>query len=198
MLEFDKERHEYRADGKVIPSVTQILKFLSVDTATNANPMLRDAAARRGSRIHEATEQYEKYGEIDEDLIDAETAPYIEAYIDWVRETGAETLFAEKMMTDGEVAGTADRIVNVNGETAIVDIKTGSSVDVRQVSAQCYKYAALATHYGIKATKLYVLQLKKDGKYSFRELDWIRGSTFFEVCYTLYRMIEEDKKKNKR
>ena len=44
-LEFDEEKHLYTLNGVELPSVTEICRFLNYDTAVNAKPWLRDAAA---------------------------------------------------------------------------------------------------------------------------------------------------------
>ncbi len=53
MLKFVEDGHKYLLDGVEMPSVTQICKPLTVDVAERAKPWLRDAAAKRGSDIHE-------------------------------------------------------------------------------------------------------------------------------------------------
>ena len=76
-IQFNEERHEYSVDGVIVPSVSEILKPLTVDTVEKAKPWLRDIAADRGTRIHQATMLMD-YGEDVE--IDADIEGYIKAY----------------------------------------------------------------------------------------------------------------------
>lgn len=196
LLEFDDATHTYYADGVKVPSVTQVLSPLYSDVAAVANPILRDMAAKRGSRVHEATMLWDYTGDITDDLLDAETAPYITAYIDWERDYRPRMLRIEYPLTNGHYAGTIDRLAEVDGVPCVIDIKTGQP-DVRAVSAQCYAYRELLRESGTPAEKLYVLQLKKEGRYGFRELDLGRGERFWKLCWELNKAIREDKEGRK-
>ena len=68
MLEFNPENHEYRWDGKIVPSVTQVIsEFLPFDGPDN--DVVRNAA-HFGSAVHKATEFRDmgKNAEIDPQL----------------------------------------------------------------------------------------------------------------------------------
>jgi hypothetical protein len=197
-LEFDEEKHIYRANGVIVPSVTEILKFLSVDTSANASPYLRQQAADRGTRIHEATIIYD-YAGMDDELIDADIYPYIKAYADFVRDYRIRGyLLTEHALTNGEYAGTLDRLAVIDGKITVIDFKTGTTVDKLKEAAQLYAYAKLLADNEMYRDRYgdfgaFVLRLKRDGTYTVQERNIYRGKVFFEKCKELYQLIKEEK-----
>ena len=79
----------------------------------------------------------------------------------------------EEPITDGEVAGTVDRIGRVKSITVpmVVDIKSSSRIYELSVSAQTYKYGEMYS----KPCVPYSLHLKDNGTYEFRQLDIAKG-----------------------
>ena len=55
-LTFDPEKHIYRLDGFIIPSVTQVMKPLSDEKYKDVDQEVLDAAAKRGTAVHSACE----------------------------------------------------------------------------------------------------------------------------------------------
>lgn len=201
-LLFDEETHTYTQNGIVLPSVTEILQFLSVSTHDNANPILRQQAADRGTRIHEATILYDFLG-FDADVIDFDIWKYIHAYGDFVRDYRIKRyLLTEEAIANGEYAGTLDRLAIIDGELTIIDFKTGTTVDPRKEAAQLYAYAKLLADNrfnGIDSWKSFkgiIVRLKKDGTYAVQKRDLEKGQRFFCKCKELYDMIKEDKEKH--
>ena len=97
----------------------------------------------------------------------------------------------EKALTDGEVAGTVDRIGKVKGITdlVVVDIKSSSRIYELSVSAQTYKYGDMYS----KPCVPYCLHLKDNGTYEFRKLDIAKGQETWNVCHKLHKLLEESK-----
>ena len=73
---FNEQTHEYIVDDKKYPSVTQILDLLTYTEFANIDKGVLETASRRGTAIHEATENLD-YGGYAE--VDAETEPYVQA-----------------------------------------------------------------------------------------------------------------------
>lgn len=201
-ISFDEESHIYTVDGKTVPSVTQILKFLSADTSEFANQILRDQAADRGTRIHEATIVYDYEG-LDEEVIDNDIYLYVKAYADFVRDYRIKYyVLTEAPISNGEYAGTLDRLAFIDGRYTVIDFKTGTTVDPRKEAAQLYAYAQLLAENAFATTDSYkqfngfIVRLKKDGTYSVQERDLEVGKAFFDKCFELYKMIKEDKDKH--
>jgi hypothetical protein len=201
-IEFDEENHIYKVDGKKVPSVTEILKFLSVDTSENANAYLRELAADRGTRVHEATIIYDYEG-YDPDVIDYDIEDYIKAYAEFVRDYRIKGyILTEYQVTNGEYAGTLDRLAYIDGRQTLIDFKTGTTVDPRKEAAQLYAYANLlvSNHiYGFTYHDFdaFILRLKKDGTYTVQSRDLEKGKQFFDQCFSLYKLIEGDKRNGK-
>ena len=61
-LTFEEERHLYRLDGLEVPSVTTLMKPLSSDFYSTVDPEVLNRAAKRGTAIHNAVENYAKFG----------------------------------------------------------------------------------------------------------------------------------------
>ena len=118
-LHFDKALHSYTYNGVRVPSVTQILQAEGFTHPYNGN-----TAASRGTRIHSATRAFDNM-DIPVQLPEAERG-YLEAYINWQKETKLDTHFVEiekpRYNEELHFAGTPDRI-SENG--TIYDIKTG-------------------------------------------------------------------------
>ena len=184
-IDFDAEKHEYSVDGEKIPSVSEILNPLNAERYGLLNAMVLQEAARRGTAVHEATEQIDYELEPDED---PEIEGYVNAYYQFLFDHDADWLMIEQIVPyyrcEGEppiYAGTVDRFGWVDDELAVVDIKTYASMSTEaQLTASCqtalYRDAIMwgkdswADDY-TKPIKRYVLHLKKDGKYRLIDLD---------------------------
>jgi hypothetical protein len=77
-LSFDEAHHIFTADGKVIPSVTTVLKRAGMTPDWSKIADI-EWYADRGTAIHKATELWEK-GTLDEDSVDPLIQPYVDAY----------------------------------------------------------------------------------------------------------------------
>lgn len=194
-IEFNEDQHIYTVDGKVVPSVTEIIKFLTIDTFATANHALKLIAANKGTRVHESTVVYD-YEAWDFDY-DSDIIGYIQAYARFVRDYGIKDYIqTEHIISNGEYAGTLDRLAMIDGKKTVIDLKTGTTSNLRAFSAQLYGYAKiLADTIGgsLEDYRGMIVKLKKDGTYSAIQYDLNRGKTFFNACFNLWKMIQEDK-----
>ena len=199
-VQFDEATHTYTLDGKELPSVTHIIRYLAVDKANNADPNMALIARERGSAVHEATVMYDYSGEIPDDF-PAEYAPYLEAYVQFVRDYKPKWELTEHKMGNEylDFAGTLDRFGLIDGEYAILDIKTSYKVDMPSLSAQLTAYRSLlykeyspAKWDAIleKGLNLYGLQLMRNGKYRLYKCDESVGDILFQSCLKIYRAIK--------
>lgn len=183
LLFYDAE-HQYEVDGEKLPSVSEILRFMSREIYGDINQYTLDNAANRGSDVHKATELLDKYGEAE---IDEEYAPYLQAYHSFLKEHHVSWDDIERRMYHPQkmYAGTIDRFGAVDGESALVDIKTTSTIKKPIVKAQLNGYEDMRIANGFApAQRLYCLQLKKDGKYTLLEVS--KDTTEFDACYALH------------
>lgn len=127
-LTFDPGPHVYRWDGRVVPSVTEILEEAGVIDYSFIPRDTREMALERGRLVHLAT-HYDDEGTLDESTIDPILMPYVEAWRTFRRETGFTPFEIEKRGYNDKqrFAGTIDRIGTfpMRPGRYVVDIKCG-------------------------------------------------------------------------
>ena len=126
MLEFNEERHEYKASGLVVPSVTGILKaegFIPpYETADGQH-------TKRGRNLH-LTMQYDDERRLDEASLCEEYRAYLARYREFKTLTGVKILACEQVVYSEDLgfAGTLDREVKFRGRYGIWDYKFPSAM----------------------------------------------------------------------
>jgi hypothetical protein len=168
--------HSYYIDDARVPSVTQTLQHLIIDFSKVPQPILLEARDR-GSAVHRACEYY---NQDDLDVPDfrasfPEYAPYLDAWIKFREESGAEIHFCEHRVysRQHQYAGTLDCVGVWNGRGCLIDLKTGSPADVgAQWQTAAYLGALKEMAAAGEAPSLppapivrYAVQLRKDGTY---------------------------------
>lgn len=158
MIRLDKETHEYTTEGGItVPSVTQIIDRSGLMNKAWYTP----EAQARGTLVHEITalldQGIEVYCKSDDDY-----AGYIDAYLKFQREADFLVIEVEKRVYHPELmyAGTIDRIVELNGRMAVLDIKTGVQENWHAVQLAGYSKALE------EPLPLYSLYLRANGTYS--------------------------------
>lgn len=177
-FQFDEATHTYTLDGEVLPSVTHIIRFLDVDV-DKSRPWMRDAAAERGSIVHEATAliDYDEPNVLDE--VPYECQGYVQAYLSFLNDYQPEWELIENPMWGNyygsKFAGTIDRYGIIDARPTVVDIKTGTSSHKSRHIAQLTGYDVLL---GSKeGCNFAVLYLRKDGSYKLQ---------YYDADYTLW------------
>ena len=196
-VQFDESTHTYTLDGKELPSVTHIIRYLAVDKANNADQNMAMIARERGSAVHEATVMYDYSGDIPDDF-PAEYAPYLEAYVQFVRDYKPGWELIEHQMGNATLgfAGTLDRFGFIDGKLCILDIKTRYKVDIPSLSAQLTAYHDLLLNEQFERLenaniRHLGLQLMRTGKYRLYETDSEKGSDLFYSCRRIYQTTEQ-------
>jgi len=186
---FDPATHTYTVDGVRLPSVTEICRFLSYDRKSD-KPWLAQQAADRGTRVHEYTVMLD-YGEEPED-IEPDCAGYVTAYRRFLHDyqpewQGIETVLGSKSLG---YAGTCDRYGVINGRRAVLDIKTGSSVNKVSVASQLAGYEMLLwSTKDFTADDPCCLLLRKDGTYVFEVLQIAFSA--FSACQKINLLLSQ-------
>jgi len=154
-LKLDKATHLYTLGDRKLISVTQAISVL--DTRWR-DPWYLE----RGRLIHLATAYYDR-NELDESTVDPQIAPYIESYIKFRMNTDFEPTLIEQQLYHPQYfyAGTLDRQGSLNGNQAIIDIKSGVRVDVDELQETAYWELCRSNKIPIK--KLFDLYLKGNG-----------------------------------
>lgn len=190
LIAFDEKTHTYTADGVVIPSVTQIMTPLSQAYYKGISESTLNNAAERGTIVHNAIENYLKYGYDD---CPAEYHGYFEAFLAW-RDYFPHTYIASECRLYNDLlryAGTADMIIRgANLDLCIVDFKTTAelNLDLVQVQLEAYAHA----YRGEKVEWRQVVHLKPDGKY--KHIYWKEDTKAYKVftsCLAIYNYMKK-------
>lgn len=133
LVTLDEATHTYtHRDGFRPPSVTQVLSFVPpfAGRFDHVDAERLDYARLRGSQVHRATHYYDE-GDLDIATVDPVLMPYLLAW----QKFRVETTFAPTIRETAVFhpvygyAGMLDRIgTTPNGETVLLDIKTGDSL----------------------------------------------------------------------
>ena len=177
ILRFYDEQHTYTLDGENIPSVSELTRFLSREIYGDISQYRLDHAAERGSIIHKACENLDRFGDCE---ISEEYAPYIRAYMQFRTDYTPQYIAIEKPFASPSLrfAGTPDRIARMSdGRKAIIDLKSSSVVQKTLASAQLNGYRILCDENtpDLPITHLYILHLRPDASYkliSFPLYSW--------------------------
>lgn len=143
-ITFLDTRFYHTDQGNYVPSVTTILDCYPKPAAFydwlkkvgEDADAIRDEAGNRGSTVHKLTEQFDMGEEVN--LInEAGNIEYkllewamFERYVEFRRRFPLEVVLMELNLISDKLgfAGTLDRVVNLNGRTLIIDIKTSNSL----------------------------------------------------------------------
>lgn len=162
-LTFDAVKHEYKASGNRVPSVTQLLGKLHYFAGIPED--ILKAACERGTAAHLACEYWDR-GDLDEESLDPRTIPYLDAWKQFTTDTKPVWSEIEKLdYHPMGYAGAWDRGGIINGEDVTIDIKTAlQSHPVWGV--QCAAYNMLRKK---PSAKRMTVQLGKDGRYKVKQ-----------------------------
>lgn len=194
-LMFYDKNHEYELNGEIIPSVSEITRFASREIYGEVNQYALDNACGRGTAVHKAAELIDKYGECE---VTEDIEPYLRAYLQFRKDYSVKEFIAiEKALASPtmQFAGTIDRIANINGEFAIIDLKTSSTVQkvLAKIQLNAYKTLWEENHPDKPIKALYILHLRKDGTYKL--IDFPIDDALFKACYELHNALSKKKRK---
>lgn len=193
LIFFDKD-HTYQVDGETVPSVSEILRFISREEYETVSQYKLDNAADRGHRIHKGTENLDRYGSCE---VTPDIEPYIRAYIQFLKDVKPEWHRIEHAVYHSILgyAGTMDRYGVIADKHAIVDVKSNYRILKPMVTAQLNGYALAAEDNDMPVDILYVLHLKPDGTYRLLEIGM--DSSTFSACLTLHKALKKKSRKKK-
>ncbi len=167
MLTFNEEQHEYRWNGVVVPSVTQILAPM-VDYSVVPEARMK-AAQELGSMVHKATELFD-LGVLDEDDLDPILKPYLDAWKKFRSDVGFVPDTVEKQIYHPTLryCGTSDRTGTIRGRKAVLDIKKMMALGP-VIGLQLAAYQEMHNLEGAGIVARYALSLRADGTYRLQE-----------------------------
>lgn len=161
-LTFNPEIHEYRANGLIVPSVTQIIAAAGLYGDTSH---FTDYSRDRGTFVHQIVE-WHLSGELDETTVDPFLAPYFEAWKKFEQESSYVSDSCEKRLASStyRFAGTIDHIGHLNGHFCIIDVKSGAPTPATGIQLAGYEMLLSA-----RGARRFALHLKDDGNYKLIE-----------------------------
>lgn len=155
-IEFIEENHLYLADGVIIPSVSELLKFKFPDKYKGIPERILSEKAEFGTNIHKAIENFENG--LKTSLTAFEEITFDE-YLKIKEKYKLNVIEQEQMICyEGRYAGRLDMIADVNYYRCLIDIKTTAKLDKESLAYQLgfYKLA-----YRKPIEKCYCLWLPK-------------------------------------
>lgn len=194
-LSFDDRRHIYRLNGIVLPSVTQVMKNLSDEVYRTVDDHVLQRAANKGTVVHNAIENYLKFGIED---VDPEYSGYFSAFLTWYEERKPVVLASEYRLYHKFMgyAGTADLICKIRGRTYLIDLKTTQVIEEMLVPVQLKAYQKALESLGVTCDKTASLHLLRDGTFEFRDHDG--GAESWTVFSSLLTILKYKSKFNRR
>lgn len=175
--------HRYSMDGRGFISVTQALKAAELIETE----WFSEAARLRGQHVHEACMFVD---DDDLDSTDPSYAPYVAAYDAFLRDAKPQWAYIEQRVCDPVCgyAGTFDRVGFLNGNWALLDLKTGD--EAAWHGPQTAAYARLVpTANGLKP-KRFGLYLRKDGTYRLQPFPDRNDEKVFLAALTVAQFKE--------
>lgn len=187
-LTFDAERHEYKYDGKTVPSVTQLVAPLgeSYEEMDELTEISVDAAAERGTVLHAYIAWRLDGGTREEFEMPDEYGPWADGADLMLAEHEIEPLLIEAPLGCEDYAGTPDLVCMMDGKLSVLDYKFVSTVSKSKVGAQLAGYAALLNREGVFPEQLIAVQFTADGSYRFYPVGMPEAREAFDACLLVY------------
>lgn len=165
---YNAERHHHFIDGLRVPGVTTVLK----DGGAICYKFSSEDALYRGNYVHAGADLYNKKI-LNMATLKPEFRPYIEAWIQFMEDTGAVVIASELHVYSlaWRYAGILDSIVDIKGRRTLIDVKTGADVMPSwELQTAGYKiaYQEMLKHKLVSGKAIQdrmAVQLKPTGKY---------------------------------
>lgn len=172
-LDFDEDRHLYSYHGIILPSVTKIMRPMSLMLYNNVDQSTLFEAADRGTRAHSQVENIVKFGVVE---YDEDTEAYIDAFESFQAAFLPTWLASEYRIFHRllRYAGTIDLIGYVEPDDGtgvdLIDLKTTVSFHRVMLAVQLGAYAEAMRSHDVMVRKVYGLQVLRTGKYRFERI----------------------------
>lgn len=163
MLEFIEEEHLYIYNGVIIPSVSEILKFIFPEKYKGVSDFILQNKANYGTLVHKLCEKID-LGKTIEELKQEYNFNYIieaslNQHLKLKEQYKIEPISMEQRVCyNGLYGGTYDLEANVNSLFSLIDRKTTAELDEDYISWQLSFYELAS---GKKYEKFYVEWLPK-------------------------------------
>ena len=160
ILEFDDKTHSYFYNGEQIESVTQLLAKKFPSKYSKIPKDVLEKASERGTRIHKEIECYCKGFDVGTNEV--KDFKFLKKHYGFKVIDNEIPIFFE--FGGKIIAGRIDMILEMDGEYAVADLKTTSTLDKEYLGHQLNLYRLGAENcYDYKISSLYGIHIK-DGK----------------------------------
>jgi hypothetical protein len=173
ILTFNQEKHEYKEDGVIIPSVTQCIQKAGLIDLSFVEKELLEYKSDVGTKIHKTTELYDQ-GNLDEATLHPLLAGFLQAWKKFIKDYQFIPMHIELKRVHPlyKYAGMIDRIGTIiDGKTITqIDIKTG--VHHHSYAIQSGGYTELYNYGKPKKEQIkrrLTVYLREDGMYEVKE-----------------------------
>lgn len=135
-VQFDAATHTYHLDGVVLQGITgTLIKRAFPDKYKDVDPEVLEEAARKGHELHEAIQNFDRFGIVSDD-------ERVKNYADLKQGSGLVTVENEYLVSDNEHYASSIDIVmrNALDEVTLVDTKTTYTLDRASTALQLSIY----------------------------------------------------------
>jgi hypothetical protein len=170
-ISFDDFKHEYRLNGRPVPSVTRVISNISEDLLLNSNFIRKTAI---GTLVHQICDKIKADEAVDFDSMGEEIKPYVMGYLKFREQVPYRLVDSEMRVFSKKYsyAGTVDDIyLNDKGQLAVLDIKTSS------VISPTTKLQTAAYAHAIDEMKVF----EQHGKVKERGCIWLLGNGDYKL-----------------
>lgn len=185
-IQFDEERHEYRINGALVPSVTTIIRPIQTHGGSEET---REHKRQLGKAVDKAIELYEQ-DDLDVGSLDPEAVPFFEGWLKFKKDTGFQGCIMQPVVwsTRLRCAGKPDLLGTRDGKAIdeLLDVKCTWAMDPA-TAIQTAGYTLLGAHsFGWKIKRRGAVQLSREGTYRFHIFDNPNDEQVFKACLSIF------------
>lgn len=162
ILEYIEDTHTYICDGVILPSITQIIKYKFKNKYSNVSESVLAKAAEKGTEVHKAIENYEKYKIEDVNCVELRNYKFLKRQycFDCLNNEVPIILFIDQKPF---AAGRLDLELSKDNLYGLGDIKRTAILDKDYLAYQLNLYRiGFQQCYDIEISFLYGLHLRKN------------------------------------
>lgn len=191
-LHFEEADHVYSVGGRVLPSVTQLLKPIAIDFS-RVMPDVLERKRAIGQAVHLAC-SLDDEGDLEEESLADELRGYLAAWRKFRNGSVRRIIMNEQRMHHGALfyAGTVDRVLEIDalpGEWTI-DIKT-AALPHPIYGVQTMGYSMLAGGPSPRMRRA-TIHLRPDGEFKIHEYKNPNDEVAFRACLSLHHWSQSN------
>lgn len=197
MVNYNDKTHTYYVDGKVVPSVTQLLHFVFPNKYSGVPSDVLSRKANYGTEIHNIIENINNLNITNP--LDAYSINYsdgiminsIISYINLKNKYNFKPVKQELIVYNKYVAGRYDLFSIMNNKNCLMDIKTTYSLDKEYLSWQLSIYNYLNKNE--KADELYAIWVPKNNEAQLFQINFKTDNEIINLIKEYYSKEKGEK-----